>query len=244
MFITGIGTANPPRRYTQAECWQALRASRQFEQLDRRARTVLQKVLLGENGIRTRYLALDPLTDVFDANPDVLHQRFARHAPLLAAQAAESALRQAGHQADDIDAVIVSTCTGYLCPGLTSYVAERLGLRGDVLGLDLVGQGCGAALPNLRTAEALLAAKRCKRVLSICAEVCSAAFYIDNDLGVLISDCLFGDGAAAAVLEDSPNQRFRRIEWKETASRIDPLERDTLRFEQRNGMLRNILTPP
>ena len=243
MFITGIGTANPPQRYTQAECWHALQESKQFKQLDRRARTVLQKVLLGENGIRTRHLALNPLTEVFDATPDSLHQRFAQHAPVLAAQAAERALQQAGHQADEIDAVIISTCTGYLCPGLTSYVTERLGLRPDVLGLDLVGLGCGAALPNLRTAEALLAAKRCQRVLSICVEVCSAAFYIDNDPGVLISDCLFGDGAAAVVLADAPNQRLRRVEWKATASLIDPLERDTLRFEQKNGMLRNILTP-
>ena len=31
--------------------------------------------------------------------------------------------------AEDIDALLVSTCTGYLCPGLTSYVGERLGLR-------------------------------------------------------------------------------------------------------------------
>lgn len=244
MFITGIGTANPPQRYTQAECWLALQESQQFKQLDKRARAVLQKVLLGENGIHTRHLALNPLTEVFDATPDKLHQRFAQHAPVLATQAAESALRQSGHQADEMDAVIISTCTGYLCPGLTSYVTERLGLRPDVLGLDLVGQGCGAALPSLRTAEALLAAQRCKRVLSICVEVCSAAFYIDNDPGVLISDCLFGDGAASVVLSDIPNPSFRRVQWKETASLIDPLERDTLRFEQKNGMLRNILTPP
>lgn len=244
MFITGIGTANPPQRYTQEECWVALQESAQYKHLNRRARAVLQKVLLGENGIRTRYLALNPLTEVFDATPDKLHQRFARHAPVLAVQAAASALHQAGHQADEIDAIIVSTCTGYLCPGLTSYVAENLGLRPDVLGLDLVGQGCGAALPNLRTAEAFLTAKRCQRVLSVCVEICSAAFYIDNDPGVLISDCLFGDGAAAAVLADQPNQRLRRIEWKESVSRIDPLNRDTLRFEQKNGMLRNILTPP
>jgi len=243
MFITGIGTATPTQRYTQAECWRALQESKQFKQLDRRARTVLQKVLLGENGIRTRYLALNPLTEVFDATPDSLHQRFAQHAPVLAAHAAEGALQQAGHQPHEVDAVIISTCTGYLCPGLTSYVAERLGLRPDVLALDLVGQGCGAALPNLRTAEALLAAERCRRVLSICVEVCSAAFYIDSDPGVLISDCLFGDGAAAVVLADAPNPRSRHIEWKAAASLIDPLERDALRFEQKNGMLRNILTP-
>jgi hypothetical protein len=37
-------------------------------------------------------------------------------------------------------------------------------------------------------------------VLSICVEVSSAAMYLDDDPGVLISACLFGDGAGAAVL--------------------------------------------
>jgi alkylresorcinol/alkylpyrone synthase len=152
-------------------------------------------------------------------------------------------LRQAGLQPQDIDAVIISTCTGYLCPGLTSYVSERLGLRPDVLALDLVGQGCGAALPNLRTAEALLSAHRCERVLSVCVEVCSAAFYLDNDPGVLISACLFGDGAGAAVLTVGANSGVRRIEWKAVGSLHDPAARDALRFEQKNGLLRNILTP-
>jgi predicted naringenin-chalcone synthase len=59
-------------------------------------------------------------------------------------------LNHAGCPPEEIDAVIISTCTGYLCPGLTSYVSEKLGLRQNIFALDLVGQGCGAALPNLR----------------------------------------------------------------------------------------------
>jgi len=240
MFITGLGTATPPKRYTQRECWEALRAAGQFAQLNLRSRAVLKKVLLGDNGIATRHLALEPLGEAFDLNPDALHARFVRHAPKLASQAAAAALKDASIRPDDIDGVIVSTCTGYLCPGLTSYVSERIGLRADVLALDLVGQGCVAALPNLRTAEALLGAGSCERVLSICVEVCSAAFYLDNDPGVLISACLFGDGAGAAVLSADPDSR-RRIEWKAAGSILSPEDRDYLRFEQRNGMLRNIL---
>ena len=240
MFITGIGTAAPPKRYAQRECWEALRAAGQFAQLNLRSRAVLKKVLLGDNGIATRHLALEPLGEAFDLNPDALHARFARHAPKLASQAAANALKDASIRPEDIDAVIVSTCTGYLCPGLTSYVSERIGLRADVLALDLVGQGCVAALPNLRTAEALLRAGGCERVLSVCVEVCSAAFYLDNDPGVLISACLFGDGAGAAVLSTDPDSR-RRIEWKAAGSILSPEDRDYLRFEQRNGMLRNIL---
>ncbi|HXJ72656.1 MAG TPA: 3-oxoacyl-[acyl-carrier-protein] synthase III C-terminal domain-containing protein, partial [Candidatus Dormibacteraeota bacterium] len=121
---------------------------------------------------------------------------------------------------------------------------ERLGLRADVLPLDLVGQGCGAALPNLRMADALVASGRCRRVMSVCVEVCSAAFYVDDDPGVLISACLFGDAAGAAVVAEAPISQGRRVEWTRSESFLDPAHRDLLRFEQRNGMLRNILTPP
>ncbi len=243
MFITGVGTAAPATRYTQAQCHEALQGSPQYASLDCRSRARLQGLLLRDNGIATRALALSPLADAFDATPDALHRRFARNAPLLAQQAAEEALREAGCAAREIDGVIVSTCTGYLCPGLTSYVIERLGLRHDVVALDLVGQGCGAALPNLRTAEALLAARRCGRILSICVEICSAAFYIDDDPGVLVSLCLFGDGAGAAVLSREPVSGRVCPEWKAAGSLTGPAGRDTLRFEQRHGMLRNILTP-
>jgi len=241
MFITGLGTARPRQRYTQKQCWEALQNSTQFETLQDRSRALLRKVLTGDNGIATRHLALDRLEDVFGPTPDSLHARFLQHAPALATQAAESALADSRQQPRDIDALLISTCTGYLCPGLTSYVSQRLGLRPDVLTLDLVGQGCGAAVPNLRAAEALLKAGPCRQVLSVCVEVCSAAFYLDDDPGVLISACLFGDGAGAAVLAGEARGK-RRMEWKASGSLLDPKDRDLLRFEHQGGMLRNVLS--
>jgi alkylresorcinol/alkylpyrone synthase len=243
MFIMGLGTAVPPQAFKQTECWEAVQVSPQFSTLTPRSRAILRKVLTGNNGIETRHLALDSLHDVFETNPDALHARFAKNAPLLATQAAERALKSAGASAGEMDALIISTCTGYLCPGLTSYVSERLGLRADALLLDLVGQGCGSALPNLRTGEALLASARCRRVLSVCVEICSAAFYLDDDPGVLVSACLFGDGAGAAVLSSEPSPATRRIKWNRAGTMLAPNARDLLRFEQKNGMLRNILSP-
>ena len=243
MFIIGLGLAAPIQRFTQHECWEALRKSAPFARLAPRSRALLKKVLGNDNGIVTRHLALQPLSEAFDLTPDTVQARFARHAPELATRAARRALKDASCRAGDIDAILISTCTGYLCPGLTSYVSEALGLRPDVLALDLVGQGCGAALPALRTAEALLAARRARKVLSVCAEICSAAFYLDDDPGVLISACLFGDGAAAVVLADRPLPGRRRVEWKFGTSHLAPDQRDTLRFSHRNGMLRNILLP-
>jgi predicted naringenin-chalcone synthase len=242
MHVVGLGTAAPASRYAQHECWEALQNSAPFAALTSRSRAILRKVLCRDNGIAARHLALDSLADAFDLTSDTLHGRFVKHAPALATQAAERALADAKIKPAEIDAVLISTCTGYLCPGLTSYVSERLGLRSDVFALDLVGQGCGAALPNLRTAEALLAAGRAKIALSVCVEVCSAAFYLDNNPGVLISACLFGDGAGAAVLANEPLSNRRTVEWKSAASQLVPAHRDALRFEQKGGMLRNILT--
>lgn len=242
-YISGIGTAAPLTRYRQADCWAALCEGPAHAALTPAARQLLQRVLLGDHGISTRALALDPLTEVHEADADALHARYRRHAPRLAAAAARRALAAAGLEAAAVDGLIISTCTGYLCPGLTSYVAEELGLRGDVVALDLVGQGCAAAVPNLATGAAYVAAGRCDTVLSVCVEVCSAAYYLDDDPGVLISACLFGDGAGAAVMTREPRGAGPALHWLTSASRLAPEHRDALRFEQRGGLLRNILTP-
>ena len=242
MNLVGIGTASPATRYTKAECLQAFQQSDWFGRLDARSHLIARTVLQRDNGIESRWLALASLAEVFDIDPNTLAQRFLAHAPALAAEAAERALVNAGLNARQIDAVVVSTCTGYLCPGLSGHVVERLGLRADVQAFDLVGQGCAAALPNLQLGRALLASGAADKVLSVCVEVSSAAMYLDNDPGVLISACLFGDGAGAAVLSRAPQAGTRAVEWVDNSSLIDPSQREALRFEQRDGMLRNILT--
>jgi predicted naringenin-chalcone synthase len=242
VFLHSIGTAVPDRVFTKAQCWDAFAASDWFDRLDARSHALAKLVLTRDNGIDQRWLCMDSLAEVFAIDPDTLHRRFARHAPQLAGQAGHSALQRSGCRPGAIDAVIVTTCTGYLCPGLSGYAIERLGLRSDVLAFDLVGQGCAGALPNWQLANALLASGQCEHVLSICVEVCSAAMYLSDDPGVLISACLFGDGAGAAVLSRQAPPNRRRVEWTDTESFIDPAARDALRFEHQAGMLRNVLT--
>jgi len=242
MFLRGIGTATPEMRYTKAECLIAFERSEWFSRLDARAHLIARTVLQRDNGIDARRLAVATLDEVFQIDPDTLAQRFIAHAPALAAGAAERALAAAGIAANDIDAVMVNTCTGYLCPGLSGYVVERLGLRSDVQAFDLVGQGCAAALPNMQLGRALLASGAAEHVLSVCVEVSSAAMYLDNDAGVIISACLFGDGAGAAVLSRTPAAVGRRIAWRDSSSLLETSQRDALKFESRHGMLRNVLT--
>lgn len=242
MHFRGIGTATPDTRYSKSQCLAAFEDSDWYARLDARAHWVTKTVLQRDNGIESRHLSVDSLDEVFSIDPNTLARRFIAHAPALAASAAERALAQAGLSAADIDAIVVSTCTGYVCPGLSGYVVERLGLRANVQAFDLVGQGCAAALPNLQLARALLGSNACDHVLSLCVEISSAAMYLDNDPGVLISACLFGDGAGAAVMSRDPGTDRRSVQWIDSASLIDPDQRKALMFEQRDGLLRNVLT--
>jgi predicted naringenin-chalcone synthase len=243
MFLLSLGVSNPPNRFSQPECWNAFQASQSWTALRPRSKAILRKVLNNAEGVRQRYLALDDLSEAFEIDPDTMHKRFTLWAPKLAALAAQKAMDEAGLDPGRIDGLIVSSHTGYLCPGLTSYVSELLQLRNDTYLLDLVGQGCGAALPSLRAASALLDSGQCGAVLSICVEVCTAAFYLDDDPGVLISACLFGDGAAAAILTQDPAPGRRRIEWLLGETQSSPKERDCLRFQHRGGLLRSALSP-
>lgn len=240
MFLHAIATANPSANFTQSDCWAIAGQSAAVTQgLSRRSQLILRTVLRGDSGVATRQFAVRDVGRIFDLDTDELNAAFRREAPALADAALRPALAQAGLAPGELDALVICTCTGYLCPGVTSYVAEAMGLRADVFLQDLVGLGCGAAIPALRTVEGILAARPAAVVACVAVEVCSAAFYLDDDPGVIISACLFGDGAAATVWRSTPGPTGLRAHGFDTVHQ--PEHRDCIRFEHRQGKLRNLL---
>lgn len=239
MFLHALATAVPPAPLTQPACWEIVQRSPARQRLTKRSRLILHSILNGDHGITTRHFATPDIEHVFDHTADQLHAAFRAEGPKLAAAALSTALRHAGIRHTEIDALLICTCTGYLCPGLTSYVAELLGLRPNAFLQDLVGLGCGAAIPTLRAASHVLAAQPDATVACIAVEICSAAFYLDDDPGVIISACLFSDGAAATLWRSTPGPTGLRAFDFDTLH--VPADRDKLRFEQRDGKLRNLL---
>jgi alkylresorcinol/alkylpyrone synthase len=110
-------------------------------------------LLLGDNGTETRHLALDPLTQAFDARPDVLHERFTSTRRRSRSGRRRRAARMPAAR-PKTSTPSSSARARVSVPGAYELRHRALGLRHDVIALDLVGQGCGAAIPNLRTAEA------------------------------------------------------------------------------------------
>jgi predicted naringenin-chalcone synthase len=239
MYLHALATAVPPTTFTQAQCWEIAERSDMRTRLKKRSMLILQAILRGEHGIATRHFGMPNVEQVFDLGPDQLNAAFRTETPRLAIAALQPALTQAGVRPDQLDALLICTCTGYLCPGLTSYVSEQLGLRSNAFLQDLVGLGCGAAIPMLRSVSHILSAQPHATVACVAVELCSAAFYLDDDPGVLISACLFSDGAAASVWRATPGPSGLRCFEFNTLHL--PEDRDKLRFESRDGKLRNLL---
>ncbi|MGI8604495.1 MAG: type III polyketide synthase [Verrucomicrobiales bacterium] len=241
MFLHAIASALPPASYTQAEVLAHLRQSAPWRGLRDQSRELLEKILSGESGIERRHFANTHAEALLSAGPQELNRAFEVTAPALASRALERALQRGAVAAREVDAVFVCTCTGYLCPGPSSYIAEGMGLRDDVVLHDLVGLGCGAAIPTLRAASHFLAAHPEATAAVVAVEVCSAAFFLNDDPSVLVSLCLFGDGASASLWRGQ--SRAAATQWQARGFRSlhRPAEREKIRFVNDQGKLKNKL---
>lgn len=241
MYLSSLATALPTGSFSQQACWESMKGSPLLQQLKPRSSSLLEKILTGgTSGIESRQLALKTIEESFERCAETLNLTFENEAPILATAALREALKKADRGAEEIDALFICTCTGYLCPGVSSHVAEQAGLREDVFLSDLVGLGCGAAIPTLRSAQGYLAVHPEAVVAVVAVEICSAAFYADDDPGVLISLSLFGDGAAAVILTGTPDHNKS---WKfgSFSTLHLPKEREKVRFINTAGKLKNQL---
>ncbi len=239
IILRGLGTATPPLYVTQEEAYEYL--STNF--ILKPAEQGLYRRILLDGKIKGRYLGMDAKRDVLETDPDLHLARFLKFGRTTAVAAARRALAEAGVETAEIAGLIINTCTGYLCPGLSSYVAADLGLRTSISFKDLMGMGCGAAIPNLETAAGMLARNAEGPILSIAVEICTATIFPSHEPELVVSNSIFGDGAAAAVLDlatqNRPGGLARLVDF---ATGIFPKYREDLRYRTEGGRLRNQLS--
>jgi len=237
--VISLATANPDRYVTGKEVYDFLNSAYRLEPAEKQ----LYRKLLEDGPIKGRYIAIHH--DQYDAelNQDKLTELFAQAAKEMACKAACKAIDEAGCRLADIGAVVVNTCTGYLCPGLTSYIAEELKLQSSTKVFDLMGMGCGGAIPNLEFSAAIGAADSDKMVLSLAVEVCSATLFRAPEPGLIVSNSIFADGASAVIMGKQQKSAGKSLfKFVDFASEIFPEHREDLRYKTQHGKLRNVLT--
>lgn len=126
----------------------------------------------------------------------------------LAHDAAAEALRAADLAPDRIDALIVTSVTGWAMPNIDARLIRSLELRPTVRRLPVSTIGCAGGLYALVRAREQLAVQADARVLVVAAESFSQSFPPgDASLPALIYKALGGDGAAAAIVTAADDVR-------------------------------------
>ncbi|MCF6157152.1 MAG: type III polyketide synthase [wastewater metagenome] len=233
VYVASTAVTTPPYSITQAQAKEFL-IRHYSDKLNPKSLAIMHKVFSHQSIVR-RYLAVDNLDCLVDEHPDHRIARFTNWALDLSSEAVLKALAQVGLTVDAISGLVVNTCTGYICPGISTYLIERLGLSCRTEAHDLVGSGCGGAVPNVRVCKRMVQRALNSVVVSVSVEICSATFQMDDDLSLIISNAVFADGASATLLW----QRPEGIALVDSASRYNTQCRDDIRYIYKNGQLHN-----
>ena len=205
-YISGLGTATPRFELSQE---QVGRSICDYLELGSNERRVAERVFR-RTCVETRRTVLEEFSGFYrPGEAPSLSSRmtvFEREAPDLAASAAREALEQAGLCADEIDHLIVVTCTGVYTPGLDVDLVRLLKMRESV-GRTLISMmGCSGAFSGLRVAKSIAESGPKRRVLLVAAEISTIHLDRSADLADFVAYALFGDGAAATVVESHPRE--------------------------------------
>ena len=170
------------------------------------------KVLFYNSGINNRHSAIPDFSNsgeriLFPVTHElpVVSERmevYKQKALPLAVKAARKAFENIETSIRDfgITHLITVTCTGIYAPGIDAELLQELDLPPDIFRTSLNFIGCNAAFPAMRIADSIVKSHNDARVLVVCVELCTIHFQPKSNSDNLLSNTIFGDGAAAIIL--------------------------------------------
>lgn len=208
--IIAIGTAVPKYGVSQGTILDFMQTAYKDDTASRKL-----KVLFNYSGINTRYSVIpdfdNKLPDhvLFSEDqciPTVLDRSdiFKEHAVSLAKEAIQDVFNKRNLTVSDfgITHLITVTCTGIYAPGIDASLIEQLNLPHDIFHTSINFLGCNAAFPALKLGDMIVRADKNAKVLIVCVELCTLHFQPKNNHDNLLSNTIFGDGAAAVIVTD------------------------------------------
>lgn len=180
--------------------------------------------LMRNTNVRTRATAV-PFDEV-TRRPHTFGARNATYLTIaqnLGLTASKQALLNADTGPEEVDLLIVVSCTGFVMPGLDAHLAGALGLRRNVRRLPVSQMGCAGGAYAFARAKDFAAGHPESTVLLVAVELCSLSYQPDDvDLASFVSLAQFGDAAASCVVRpDRPGLRLDSV--------FDDLAPDSLR---------------
>ncbi|WP_199923461.1 type III polyketide synthase [Streptomyces sp. NRRL F-5123] len=147
----------------------------------------------------------------------------------------EDALANARLRADDIDAIIYVSCTGFMMPSLTAWLINTMGFRFDTRQIPIAQLGCAAGGAAINRAHDFCTAHPDSNVLIVSCELCSLCYQPSaDDVGSLLSDGLFGDAVAAAVVRGHGDAGVSGVRLEHNASYLIPNTEEWISYAVRD----------
>ncbi|MEU3696936.1 type III polyketide synthase [Streptomyces griseoviridis] len=157
--------------------------------------------LIENTGVRTRHI-VQPIEETLK------HPGFEDRNKLYEAEAKarvpaviQRALDDAEVLPTDIDVIIYVSCTGFMMPSLTAWLINEMGFDSTTRQIPIAQLGCAAGGAAINRAHDFCTAYPEANALIVACEFCSLCYQpTDIGIGSLLSNGLFGDGIAAAVV--------------------------------------------
>jgi len=206
--IISIGTAVPQYGTKQSSILDFMVSAYDDEKVTRKL-----SLLFNHSGIESRYSVVPDFNDsesdhlFFNGNHDgpTVEDRLTKYKDLaltLAVDAIEDSLQKIKENIADfgITHLITVTCTGIYAPGLDAELINRLELPDEIFHTAINFMGCNAAFHALKISDMITKTDESAKVLIVCVELCTLHFKPKNNHDNLLSNTIFGDGAAAIIV--------------------------------------------
>lgn len=194
--IHALATAVPRIRYSQQDILD--RFLGYLGENNRRSRAI--GAIFERAGVDYRYTVVDESFYADEKSTEARNDRYMAEAVPLGESLLRRGLETAGVRPEDVDDLIVVSCTGFAIPGLDLLLAGRLGMRPDLRRTCVLGMGCYGAFPGLLRATEAAAARPGRLALVMSLELCSLHLQRNTSAESVVSSALFSDGAAMALV--------------------------------------------
>jgi len=217
--IISIGTAVPKYGTRQSAILDFMHAAYNDDTASRKL-----KILFHHSGIRTRYSVVPDFDNsklkhyLFNGNQNIptVEKRlniFKEHAVSLAIEAIQNSLKKLNTTIAEFEIthLITVSCTGLYAPGIDAELIEQLNLPNDIFHTSINFLGCNAAFTALKLGDMIAKTDENAKVLIVCVELCTIHFQPKNNHDNLLSNTIFGDGAAAVIVvsDTDPKQNHQ-----------------------------------
>ena len=213
-YISSIGTANPIHITPQSKIAEFMASALSMDDNEKHK----LKALYRASGISQRYSVLEdygneiekynfyPQNEVLEPFPKIGDRMevYKQEALSLSLRAIKDCLsKQTSLSPEDFTHLITVSCTGMYAPGIDIEIIQELKMNTNVQRTAINFMGCYAAFNAIKVADAICKANSGANVLIVCVELCSIHFQKIKDDDNILSNALFGDGAAAMIMQSA-----------------------------------------